>query len=244
MASYQIYKVDKLVNIDQELKGDFISRFQLSENESELAKEKITNLKKVLRNPELKRSKVEGINKYNLNYNYNIRLPGEQYVWIPQEISLYRGLSNTILISKSQGNIRYLIEKYFQRKARFQSFAFSPKQLISFWNSLKKYIANNGHKSLLQRFILENTYLESSLIKELNIKTKDAEDIGLFNDLVKNAKKVKAITFQIKWNLTDEDGKKVKPMTVRIGIGGSVLIYGNHPDHLIQILINAIDSII
>lgn len=244
MTSYQIYRINKSVNIDQELKGDFISRFQLSENESELAKEKIANLKKVLRNPELKRSDVQGINKYSLNYNYNIRLPGEQYVWIPQEISLYGGLSNTILISKSQDNIRYLIEKYFQSKIQFRSFAFSPKQLISFWSSLKKYITNKGHTTLLQRFILENTYLESSLLKELNIKTKDAEDIGLFNDLVKNAKKIKAITFQIKWNLTDDEGKKLKPMTVRIGIGGSVLIYGNHPDQLIQILINSIDSII
>ena len=82
------------------------------------------------------------------------------------------------------------------------------------------------------------------MVKQLNIKAKDVEDIGLFSDLVKDAKKIKAITFQIKWNLSDEDGKKVKPMTIRIGIGGSVLIYGNHPHQLIQILINAIDSII
>lgn len=244
MASYQIYRVDKLVNIEQELKGDFISRFQLSESESELTKEKITNLKKVLKNPEFKRSEEEGSNRYSLVYNYNLRLPGEQYIWIPQEILLYRGASNTILISKSQGNIRYLIEKHIQRKVNFQPFAFTPKQLLSFWNSIKKYFANEGHPSLLQRFILENTYLESSLLKELNIKAKDAEDIGLFSDLVKNAKKIKAITFQIKWNLSDANGKKIKPMTVRIGIGGSVLIYGNHPDQLIQILINAIDSII
>lgn len=244
MTSYQIYRVDKLVNIEQELKGDFISHFQLSENESELAKEKIINLKKVLKNPELKRAEEEGSNRYSLVYNYNVRLPGEQYIWIPQEILLYRGLSNTILISKSQGNIRYLIEKHIQKKVKFQPYTFTSKQLLSFWNSLKKYFANEGHTSLLQRFILENTYLESSLLKELNIKAKDAEDIGLFSDLIKSAKKIKAITFQIKWNLSDKDGKKVKPMTVRIGIAGSVLIYGNHPDQLIQILINAIDSII
>lgn len=244
MASYQIYKVNKTVNIEQELKGDFISGFQFGEDESELAKEKIMNLKQVLKNPELKKVDQEESIRYSLMYNYNLRLPGEQYVWIPQELLIYKGLSNTILISKSQGNIRYLIEKYFQRKINFQSFVFNPKQLLSLWNSLKKYFANKGHQSLLQRFILENTYLESSLLKELNIKAKDAEDIGLFSDLIKNAKKIKAITFQIKWNLSDKDGKKVKPMTVRVGIGGSVLIYGNHPDQLIQILINAIDSII
>jgi len=244
MTSYQIYKVDKLVNIDQELKGDFISSFQLGENESELAKEKIKNLKKIIKNPELKRSEGKGSNRYSLVYNYNIRLPGDQYVWIPQEIHLYGGQSKTLLISKSQGNVRYLIEKYFQKKAKFQSFVFSPKQLTTFWNSIKKYFSNEGHTPLLQRFILENAYLESSLVKEINIKAKDAENIGLFSDLVKSAKKIKAITFQIKWNLADEDGKKVKPMTVRVGIGGSILIYGNHPDQLIQILINAIDSII
>ena len=58
------------------------------------------------------------------------------------------------------------------------------------------------------------------------------------------AKKIKAITFQIKWNLTDEEGRKFKAMTVRISIAGSVLIYGNHPSQLIQFLINGIDAII
>jgi hypothetical protein len=91
---------------------------------------------------------------------------------------------------------------------------------------------------------LNNAYLESSLVKELNIKAKNAEDIGLFNDLVKTAKKIKAITLQVKWNLSDENGKRFKPMTVRIGMAGSILIYGNHPSQLIQLLINAIDSII
>lgn len=244
MTSYQIYIVDKLLNFEQELKGDFISSIELSENESELAKEKITNLKNVLKSPKLKKSNEEESNKYSLIYNYNLRLPGDQHVWIPQEIFLYRGTSNVILISKSQGNIRYLIEKYFQKKIRFQPYTFTSKQLISFWNSFKKYFYKEGHSSVLQRFILQNTYLESSLVKELNVKAKDAENLGLFNDLIKNAKKIRAITLQIKWNLSDEDGKRVKPMTVRISYAGSVLIYGNHPSHRIQLLINAIDSII
>ena len=192
----------------------------------------------------LKKSDEKESNKFILNYSFNLRLPGEQQIWIPQETFLYRGTSNVILISKSQGNIRYLIEKHIQKKIKFQPYTFTSKQLLSFWNSFKNYIDKEGHSSLLQRFILENTYLESSLVKELNIKAKDAEDIGLFNDLIKSAKKIKAITFQIKWNLSDEDGRIVKPMTVRMGIAGSVLIYGNHPDQLIQLLINGIDSII
>jgi len=244
MTSYQIYEVDKSINIEQELKGDFVSGIEPIENESELAKEKIANLKNVLKSPRLKKSNEEDSNKYILNYNFNLRLPGEQHIWIPQEISLYRGTSNVILISKSQGNIRYLIEKHFQKKIKFQPYTFTSKQLLSFWNSFKKYFNKEGHSSVLQRFILENTYLESSLVKELNVKAKDVEDVGLFNDLIKNAKKIKAITLQIKWNLSDEDGKRVKPMTVRISIAGSVLIYGNHPSQRIQLIINAIDSII
>ena len=244
MTSYQIYVVDKLINFEQELKGDFISNIESSEKESELAKEKITNLKNVLKSPKLSKSNDEESNKYNLIYDYNLRLPGEQHVWIPQEIFLYKGTSNVILISKSQGNIRYLIEKYFQKKFRFQPYTFTSKQLLTFWNSVKKYFNREGHSSVLQRVILANTFLESSLVKELNIKAKDVEDVGLFNDLIKNAKKIRAITLQIKWNLSDEDGRRVKPMTVRIGIAGSVLIYGNHPSQRIQLLINAFDTII
>jgi len=244
MTSYQIYKADKIVNFEQELKGDFISGVEVSETESELAKEKINNLKNILKSPILKKSDEKESNKYILNYSFNLRLPGEQHIWIPQEISLYKGKSNVILISKSQGNISYLIEKHLQKKSNFQPYTFTSKQLMSFWNSFKKYFIKEGYTSVLQRFILENAYLESSLVKELNIKAKDAEDVGMFTDLVKSAKKFKAITLQIKWNLSDENGKRFKPMTVRIGIAGSVLIYGNHPSQLIQILINAIDSII
>ena len=231
MTSYQIYKVDKLINFEQELKGDFIFSIEPSERESELAKEKINNLKNVLKSPVLKKSNEKESNKYILNYSFNLRLPGEQQIWIPQEIFLYRGTSNVILISKSQGNIRYLIEKHFQKNIKFQSYTFASKQLLAFWNAFKNYFKKEGHSSFLQRIILENTYLESSLVKELNIKAKDAESVGLFKDLVKSAKKIRAITLQIKWNLTDEAGKRFKPMTVRIGIGGSVLIYGNHPSH-------------
>jgi hypothetical protein len=114
MTSYQIYKVDKLVNFEEELKGDFISSIEVSETESELAKEKINNLKNKLKSPMLKKSDEKESNKYILNYSFNLRLPGEQQVWIPQEISLYRGKSNIILISKSQGNISYLIIDFLE----------------------------------------------------------------------------------------------------------------------------------
>ena len=81
------------------------------------------------------------------------------------------------MISKNQGNIKYLIKKHFQRKAGFRPHTFTSKQLLSFWNSIKKYFTNEEHPSILQRFILENKWLESSLVKELNIKARDAEDI-------------------------------------------------------------------
>lgn len=244
MPSYQIYKANKLINFENEIKGNFFTEVGPKANESEIVKEKIATYKKSLKDPKLEKIKVIGSKTFNLNYSYNMKLPGDQSVWIPQKISLHKGHSNVMLISKGQGNIHYLLEKYFQQKLDFLSFTFSPKQLLSFWKSIKKTIIEKGHLIILQRVILENTLIESSLVKELNFKAKNIEDVGLYPELTRTAKKVKVVTFQIKWNIVDDEGIRVKPMTVRVSANGSLLIYGQHPDERFQLLIDAIDEII
>lgn len=77
---------------------------------------------------------------------------------------------------------------------------------------------------------MEKTYLDSSPITEINIHSKNVEDIDRLSDLITNAKRIKVIT--LKLQLPFEEKKKW--ITLRIDHKGSILIYGKQPENILM----------
>ena len=241
MTSYQIYKFSKEIKFQEELSKDFLKDFTPRKEEGEMLMSKINRVKKNLRQANLNKKDEK---KFIISYEFNMHLPDDQSIWVPEKVSLYTGDASILLASKGAGDITFVLEKYLQHKYEFFPVNFKSKKLLSFWRQIQKAFSRAGHQITLKRIILTKTFLNSSLIDELNFKSKNVEDTDGFNELVKNAREIRAITFQIDWSYKDKNNKKYNHMTCRLGNSGNLLLYGTHPDFLFQEVINTIETII
>lgn len=227
MPSYQIYKMEKEISL---VPNDFVKileEIKIDENDSEVLKQKIQNLINRHKNVNLETIKKENILK--INFDYELELAGEQKVWIPQKLLLMKS-KNYLLIGKSEGNLRHLIEYYFRDSIKITRVFFKDKELWKIWRLLKKSSERKGISYLLHRIILEKTFLDSSPIAEINIHSKNVEDIDRLSDLITNAKRIKVIT--VKLQLSFEEKKKW--ITLRIDHKGNILIYGKQPENILM----------
>ncbi|MFW9970498.1 MAG: hypothetical protein ACFFDF_09880 [Candidatus Odinarchaeota archaeon] len=227
MPSYQIYKMEKEITLTP---NDFIKildEIKIDESDSEVLKQTIQNL--INRHKNIKLETIKKENILEIKFDYELELAGDQKVWIPQKFLMMKS-KNYLLIGKSEGNLRNLIEYYFRDSIKITRVFFKNKELWKIWNLLKKSLEIKGISYLLHRIILERTYLDSSLIKEINIHSKNVEDIDRLNDLITNAKKIKVITIKLLLSLEE----KKKWSTIRIDHNGNILIYGNQPENILM----------
>lgn len=227
MPSYQIYKMEKETSLIPKDLAKILEEIKIDESDSEVLKQKIQNLIKRHKNVNLETIKKENI--FKIEFDYELELAGEQKVWIPQKLLLMKS-KNYLLIGKSEGNLRHLIEYYFRDSIKITHVFFKDKELWKIWKQLKKSSEREGIPYLLHRIILEKTYLDSCPITEINIHTKNVEDIDRIFDLITDAKRVKVIT--VKLQLPFEEKKKW--ITLRIDHKGAILIYGNQPDNILM----------
>ena len=227
MPSYQIYKMENEVSLVPNNFVHILEEVRIDESDSEVLKQKIQNLINRHKNIHLETIKKENILK--IKFDYELELAGEQKVWIPQKFLMMKS-KNYLLIGKSEGNLRHLIEYYFRDLIRITRVFFKNKELWKVWKLLKDSSDKEGISYLLHRIILEKTYLDSSMITEINIHSKNVEDIDRLSDLITNAKRIKVIT--VKLQLLYEEKKKW--ITLRIDHKGNILIYGRQPENILM----------
>ncbi len=244
MPSYKIYKLNENIDLKSLFPSMWLKNVKPIRGDLEPVNQKIEELRKNIKSPNILVNENLAENAYTIKYQYNMQLPGETRIWVPEDINLIQK-DILLYISRGQGKIRYLIEKYLNSNIDFLPTDFKPKKLIKIWNNLRNYCQEKGYNIILHRLILFKVYLEGDFIKELNLSTNNVENLGYFKQLIQNSEQIKVITFRIKWNITDSEGKWFTDLTARLDSSGNLLIYGNHSkesiNKLLIILSNSIN---
>ncbi len=244
MPSYKIYGIKQKFDLKSLFSSMWLDDVKSVRGDLESVNQKIDRLKKNIKTPNILVNENLADNAYTLRYQYNMQLPGETKVWVPEDINLIQK-DILLYIARGQGEIRYLIEKYLNSNIDILPKDFKPKKLIKTWNNLKSQCLEEGYGIKLHRLILYKVYLEGDLIKELNLSTNDVQNIGYFNQLIQDSEQIKVITFRIRWNIADSEGNRMKDLTARLDSSGNLLIYGNHSkesvNRLLIILSNSIN---
>ncbi len=245
MTSYKIFKLEIQKKISEIFSQNWLENVEAKIGDIETVNQKIDLIRNQVKSPILVKNSDLASNAYTLSYQFNMELPGNNKIWVPQEMYILQSI-NHVFMSKGAGDIRFAAQKYLDKEARIYAVDFFPKKLITVYNRIKKNGNQKGYDIILHRIILHKTYLNGDFIREVNISTKNVDEIGNFSKILSNTEKIYVITFKIKWNLIHEDGSKIKDLTARIDSSGNLLIYGNHSSDIIDkflvLLTNSITS--
>ena len=233
MTSYKIFKIEEEKKINNIFSQNWFENVKAGSGDIETVNQKLNLIRTQVRSPKIVRKAELASNGFTLNYQFNMELPGNNKIWVPQEIYMLQA-SKHLFISRGAGDMRFAVQKYLDNTIRIFTKDFSPKRLITVYNKLKRNGKLSGYDIFLHRIILRRTYLNGNFIKELNLSTAYVDEMSNFNELINNSEKIYVITFKIKWNLVDENGKKFKDLTARIDTTGNLLIYGVHSNKLID----------
>lgn len=232
MTSFNLFKIKNKSDVVESISVQWNSKLKVPAGTSENIRIKLNKIETNTENGEiLKDSFKNGETRLILNYKHRVSYE-EQDIWISDSMEIIKK-GHLLLIQKVSSQSNFLVEKQFNQE--IIPISYSNKDLLKLWNRIKNRSKNDRNRIQLHRIILEHTYLDSDEIKELNIHSKDVSEIGLFTELTKLAKKIKAITVKIH-GISNEN----KPFTVRIG-QKSIQIYGNHPIESILIFIGYLE---
>ncbi len=227
MPSYKIYRINEIIDLKSLFSSIWLKEVKPVRGDLESVNQKIDGLKKNIKSANITTNKNLADNAYTIKYQYNMQLPGETQAWVPEDINLIQK-DILLYVSRGQGEIRYLVEKYLKSNVDFLPKDFKPKKLVKIWKNLKNHCLKEGYDINLHRLILYKVYLEGDLVKELNLSTNDVQNLSFFNQLIQDSEQIKVITFRIRWNITDSEGNRMKDLTARLDSSGNLLIYGNH----------------
>ncbi|MHA1233343.1 MAG: hypothetical protein ACTSPQ_22190 [Candidatus Helarchaeota archaeon] len=200
MPSFKIYKISTKILLDNLFTPNWMENIKPLRGDLEVINQKIHNLKKYIKVSNIFKNEKLVKNAFTISYQYQMQFSGNIQVWIPENINLIQ--QGTLLyISRGQGNIRYLIEKFLENNINILPKDFKPKVLMKIWNNLKNYCQEEGYNIKLHRIILNKVYLNGDFIRELNLSTNNLQDLGYFKNLVQNSEQVRVITFKIRWNM-------------------------------------------
>ncbi|MFX1257265.1 MAG: hypothetical protein ACFFAN_05375 [Promethearchaeota archaeon] len=233
MPSYKIYLIKKKLDIEDIFSSQWLDKISINRGDLERTSQKINSIKENVKAPTLLKNKNLADIAFTIDYEYNMTLPGNIKVWVPEKLNMIQKESY-LFITRGEGKFRFLIEKYLSNNFEFLSVDLSSKKLLKIWNKLKKVVREEGHSVILHRIIIGKAYIDADLIKELNITTKNVEEVGFFKELTQNSGYIKVITLRIRWNLFDEEGNRPKNLTARLDSAGNLLIYGTHSKNIID----------
>lgn len=236
MPSYKIYRISESFDLKNLFSSMWLRDVKPLRGDLESVNQRIDGLKKNIKSPNILANENLADNAYTIKYQYNMQLPGETKVWVPEDINLIQK-DILLYISRGQGEIRYLVEKYLNINIDILPKDFKPKKLIKIWNNIRKQCLKEGYDIKLHRLILYKVYLEGDFIKELNLSTNDVQNLGYFNQLIQDSEQIRVITFRIRWNIADSEGNRMKDLTARLDSSGNLLIYGNHSKESINKLL-------
>ena len=233
MTSYKIFKIETEKKLNNIFSQNWLENVEAKRGDIETVSQKLNLIRTQVRSPKFLENTDLASNAFTLNYQFNMELPGNNKLWVPQEIYMLQ-TAQYLFISKGAGDMRFVVQKYLDKESKILAVDFFPKRLISVYNRLKKSGTQSGHNIFLHRIILHRTYINGDFIKELNLSTKNVDELSNFNEMLNNTEKIYVITFKIKWNLLHKDGTKIKDLTARIDSSGNLLIYGNHSNKIID----------
>ncbi len=225
-------------NLLEVLSNDFLNADLLKESDPEKMKLKLNHIQKDHKNFTIQSTDWKKC--INVKFEINPHLQNNPDVWIPQKINLIKE-KNYFLVGKTSTGLHDMIALYLRRKGTLKKVSFINKTLWKLFQKIKTYSSEKISEIILHRIILKNSFIESSKINELNIQTKNVEDVDGLGDMINICSEIKAIT--IRFYFFDDKSH----ITIRIDKSGHVLIYGNppikHQEWVIQALTTAIDDI-
>jgi len=227
MPSYKIYVIKKKPDFKNLFSSNWLDHVKPLRGDLEATSQKIESLKENYETIEIINNEKLADEAYTLKYRFNMQLPGETMVWIPEDLKIiYR--DNFLYISRGQGNIRFLIEKYLSANLDILPKDFKKKGLINIWKNLEKQSNEIGFNVKLHRLILHKVFLEGDFLNEMNLSTNNIQNIGYFKQLIQDSEEIRAITFKIRWNALSSENEILKDITSRLDSSGNLLVYGNH----------------
>jgi len=223
MVSYQLFKINEKFNLKRLQEVDILKTAKVSKDDPQTLKTQLESLKKSYRNLNFKPLKYDYAIKMSMDEH--IQFQDNQTLWIKREKDIIKH-NQILLVGKADKKIERLLMIYLRDIADLTPIVFQKNYLWTMWKNIKK-IKKNDVK--LHRVILKRTFIEADKINEINIHANDVGELGVIEDIVKQAEQVFAITIKVLGYY-----KENKWVTFRIDKNGSILIYGKHDTRIIS----------
>lgn len=228
MPSYQLYEIKEDFNLKILQEKDMLNEVSANKADPQTLKTFIESTKKTHRNLSFN---LKQNNILNMKFDEYKLFQDNQSIWIRLEKLIFKH-QHLLLVGKSDKKMEKVIQVFLRDLAGTKPLFFKNKQLWQFWKKIFANATSDNLEMILHRLIIKNTYIEADKIKELNIHSKDINNLGVINELVRQSERIKAITIKIRGFYSDN-----KWTTVRIDKNGSILIYGKHePGAVIKLL--------